>query len=70
MRQPTDFAGGRPGAVYCSTCAESDGALRPFDVVVQGNADYFVKYQGIAPEAARDMARALLLSMPAWKHRV
>lgn len=67
MRAPDDFAGNDPNAQYCSTCASDDGALKPFDVVLQANADYFVRQQGIDPRAARAMAEALLLSMPAWR---
>ncbi len=54
-------------AEYCSTCAEASGALKPFDEVVQANADYFVREQGVSLSAAREMAKALLASMPAWQ---
>jgi hypothetical protein len=67
MRRPEDHAGGDPGAEYCSTCGDASGRLKPFDQVVQANADYFVRQQGVDPQAAREMARALLTSMPAWK---
>ena len=69
MRIPDDFAGSNPDAEYCSTCADGDGALRPYDDVVQANADYLVRQQGIDLLAAREMARALLASMPAWRER-
>lgn len=67
LRRPEDFAGGDPKAEYCSTCADAQGRLKPFDEVVQANADYFVAEQGIDPQAALTMARALLASMPAWQ---
>jgi hypothetical protein len=70
MRAPADFAGGRLDAAYCSTCGDDAGQLRPFDDVLQANADYLVRQQGLDPGAARGMARALLTSMPAWKSRV
>jgi len=69
MRAPADFAGGKTDAAYCSTCGDTKGELRPFDAVLQANADYFVREQGVDPSAAREMARALLVSMPAWKNR-
>jgi hypothetical protein len=69
MRTPEDFAGGDAEAEYCSTCAGADGALKPWDVVLHANADYYARLQGVAPQAAIDMARALLTSMPAWKSR-
>jgi hypothetical protein len=67
MRHPADFAGGNTAAQYCSTCAQADGALKPFEEVLQANAAYFVRQQGIDPQAALTLARALLISMPAWQ---
>ena len=69
MRAPADFAGGKIDAPYCSTCGDAKGRLRPFNAVLQANADYFVREQGVDSDAAREMARALLVSMPAWKNR-
>lgn len=69
MRAVDDYAGGNPDAEYCSTCAEASGRLRPYGEVLQANADYLVREQGIAPQAARAMAHALLASMPAWRGR-
>ncbi|HQX58243.1 MAG: hypothetical protein KBF63_13170 [Rhodoferax sp.] len=70
MRDPSDFAGGNPDAIYCSTCGDATGQLRPFDEVLQANADYLVGQQGIDPQAARLMAHSLLVAMPAWQsHR-
>jgi hypothetical protein len=69
MRAPADFAGGKIDAAYCSTCGDVKGRLRPFNAVLRANADYLVREQGVDPDAAREMARALLVSMPAWKNR-
>lgn len=69
MRTPDDHAGGNLDAEYCSTCAEASGSLKPYEEVVQANASYFVRQQGVDPEAARAMAQALLASMPAWNRR-
>lgn len=67
MNSPEDYAGGNLAAQYCSTCAEPSGHLKSFDDVLQANADYFVRQQGIDPQAGRELARTLLISMPAWK---
>jgi hypothetical protein len=67
MQTPADHAGGNLDAEYCSTCAEANGILKPYEEVVQANASYFIRQQGVATEAALAMARALLASMPAWK---
>jgi len=69
MRSPADFAGGKVGAAYCSGCGDAAGRLRPYEDVLKVNADYYVREQRVDPAAAREMARALLASMPAWKGR-
>ena len=67
MQSQADFAGGNPEAVYCSTCADDQGRLRPFEVVLEANAEYLVRLQGLAIGAARELARSLLVAMPAWR---
>ena len=67
MRTPEDFAGRRITAAYCNSCGDDLGQLKPFDEVLQVNADFYVREQGLDPGAARAMARALLQGMPAWK---
>lgn len=70
MRVPADFAGGRVDAAYCASCGDTTGQLKPYDQVLQVNTEYLVRQQGLDSSAARELARALLASMPAWKHRV
>ena len=67
MREPADFAGGDPDSGFCATCGDDHGQLRPYDAVLEANAAYYVREQGVNAEAARELARALLASMPAWK---
>lgn len=69
MRVPEDFAGGRVGAAYCSTCGDRHGRLKAFDEVLRLNAEHLVREQGLDAGAARGMAQALLMGMPAWKDR-
>jgi hypothetical protein len=69
MTSPQDHAGGKMDAEFCSTCAEPNGTLKPFDAVVQANAQYYVREQGVSLSAASAMAKALLASMPAWQTR-
>ena len=67
MQTPADFAGGNPDSAYCSTCGDDRGRLKPYADVLQANAAYYEREQGLHPEAARELARSLLASMPAWK---
>ena len=70
MQSADDFAGGKRDSAYCSTCGDEMGRLKPYDEVRSANAAYLVRQQGLAPGAARGLARALLASMPAWKGHV
>ena len=70
MQSPDGFAGGKRDSAYCSTCGDETGRLKPYDEVLSANAAYLVRQQGLDPGAARDLARALLASMPAWKGHV
>jgi hypothetical protein len=44
--------------------------LLPYEEILAMNAKYYVDSQGITPNAAQRMAKALLDSMPAWKGRL
>jgi hypothetical protein len=69
MAKPEEFAGGRPGAPFCSLCADETGTLKPYSEVLALNAGYLIRAQGLDPSAAEAMANALLRSMPAWRER-
>lgn len=68
MQTPEDFAGGHADSAFCSTCGDDQGQLKPYAEVLAANAAYYVRQQGVHPDAARALAAALLASMPAWKH--
>lgn len=70
MLAPEDFAGNNPNAAYCSTCADPSGTLKPFDEVLNLNADYLAREQRLDRSAAIAMARALLLASPVWQKHV
>lgn len=69
LEKPEDFALGDPKSLYCSACTDRKGKLLPYEEIVAMNAQYYVQSQGITPNAANRMARALLDGMPAWKGR-
>lgn len=69
MEKPEDFALGNPASVYCRYCTDERGALLPYEQVLALNAKMYVESQGIAPDAARRLAEAMLADMPAWKGR-
>jgi Putative zinc ribbon domain len=69
MEKPEDFSMGNPKNIYCRYCTDAHGNLLPYEAVLETNIQYYIDSQGITPDAANRMARALLASMPAWKSR-
>jgi hypothetical protein len=67
MERPEDHALGDANALYCHYCTDERGKLLPYENVLSMNAEYYVKSQGVTPEAARRLAAAMLADMPAWK---
>jgi hypothetical protein len=69
LEKPEDFALGDPTQPYCRYCTDGQGNLLPYEQVLATNAGFYVKSQGITPEAAARLAQALLADKPAWKGR-
>lgn len=69
MEKDDDFALGDRSQPYCRHCTDGRGALLPYETVLDANAQYYIKSQGISAEAAHGMAASLLASMPAWRSR-
>ncbi|MFI5399986.1 MAG: zinc ribbon domain-containing protein [SAR324 cluster bacterium] len=67
LERPEDFALGDTTQPYCRSCTDAKGRLLPYEKVLELNAHYYVQSQGVTPDAAVRMARALLADMPAWK---
>jgi len=69
MERPEDFALGNPASLYCRYCTDAQGNLLPYEQVLATEIGFYVKSQGITPEAATRLAEALLADKPAWKSR-
>jgi len=69
MEKPEDFALGDVTQPYCSYCTDARGKLLPYEQVLETNARIYEQSQGVTPEAAKQLAQALLADMPAWRKR-
>jgi hypothetical protein len=69
MEKPEDFALGDVTQPYCSYCTDARGKLLPYEQVLETNARSYEQTQGVTPEAARQLAQALLADMPAWREK-
>ena len=69
LRTPEDFPGGDETKTWCCHCANPDGTLQSYDARLTAMAGFITRTQGADPEAARDLARALMAKLPAWQNR-
>lgn len=67
LKTPADFALGDIHQKYCSHCTNEKGQLKPFSEVVKGMAGYLAHSQGLAMDAASQLAENLLSKQPAWR---
>ena len=70
MTKPEDFAMGDTTKEYCLHCARPDGTMKSFDEALLGMTMFMVQSQGIDEKAAREAARSMMKTLPAWKDRV
>lgn len=67
LEKAADHALGDLNQKYCTYCTDPRGKLKPFEEILSGMASHLVHSQGLAPQAATEMAKKLLLEQPAWK---
>lgn len=66
FQNASDYALGDMTQHYCSHCTDAKGQLKPYEEILKGTADYLAYSQGIAMQAAIDMAKNLLAKQPVW----
>ena len=67
LEKAEHFPLGDESKEWCVYCARPDGSLKSYDEALAGMSDFIVQTQGLDPEAAREAARSLMATMPAWK---
>jgi hypothetical protein len=69
MTKNEEFAKGDPSKDYCCYCARPDGTMRSYDEVLVGITGFIVRSQGLDESAARNTAKQMMTTLPAWKGR-
>ena len=65
----SDYALGDTNQQYCSHCTDSQGQLKPYEVVLNDTAHYLAHSQGLAMDAALGIAKEMIEKLPAWRDR-
>lgn len=69
LRTTDDHAGGDPTKTYCKFCARPDASMKSYEEVLAGMTGFLQKTQGLDATVARDTARTMMASNPAWRDR-
>jgi len=69
MRIAEDFGGGRIDNKYCVHCTDSEGALKPYQEVLENMKAFAIKTMGISELEANKMAQEGMAKLPAWKNK-
>jgi hypothetical protein len=67
MDRPEQFPRGDTTKDWCVHCARADGTLKSYDEALVGMTGFIVKTQGLDEVAAREAARTMMATLPAWK---
>jgi len=67
LQNSSDFPLGDSSKDYCVHCARADGSLQSYDERLTGMTGFIVQTQGLDASAAKNAAKTLMASMPAWK---
>jgi len=67
FKKPSDHAMGDVNQKYCAHCVDQQGQLKPYEEILNGTVNFLVHSQGLAMNAAMQMAKDLLAKQPAWR---
>lgn len=68
IRCAEEAAAGDLNKPYCHLCALPDGTMKSFEEVHDGMTRFIIRSQGLDENVAADMARRMMIKLPAWKH--
>jgi hypothetical protein len=69
MRTADDHAGKLLSNAFCHHCARPDASMKSYDEVLDGMIGFLKRTQGVDDAVARETARGMLATRPAWRDR-
>lgn len=67
MSAKEDYPMGDESKEYCRFCARPDGAMQTFEEKLENMTEFIQSKQGLDQETARDIAKSMMLTLPAWR---
>lgn len=68
MKEPADFAMRDIKKDYCVHCARPDGTMQSYAEKLESLTAFIIKTQGMDKSVAREAAKNMMSSLPAWKN--
>lgn len=70
MKEAKEFAMSDTSKDYCQFCAREDGTMQSYGEKLLGLTNFIVKTQGLDESVAKEAAKTMMRSLPAWKDMV
>ena len=67
MNAQDDFAIGDEKKEYCRFCSKPDGAMLSYDEKLENMTKFIQNKQGLDKAAAKEIAKKMMLTFPAWR---
>ena len=67
MKNTSDFAMSDENKDYCVHCARPDGSMKNFEEAKEAMANFIIKTQGLAHQAAESAALSMMKKLPVWE---
>jgi len=70
MKETVDFAMGDIEKDYCVHCAKTDGTMQSYEEKLESLTTFIIRTQGLDKLVADNVARNMMVRLPAWKEVV
>jgi hypothetical protein len=67
MNAKEDYSMGDERKPYCRFCSKTDGAMLSYEEKLADMTKFIQSKQGLDEAAAREIAKSMMLSLPAWR---
>lgn len=67
MNSREDYPMGDETKEYCRFCSKPDGAMQSYEEKLENMTKFIQNSQGLGETAAKEIAKGMMLSLPAWR---
>jgi len=67
MKTKEDYPMGDENKDYCRFCSKPDGTMQSYDEKLENMTKFIQNSQGLGETAAKEIAKGMMLTLPAWR---